>query len=254
MANKKVINATPNEVDSIKFKSRSEAVCYKKLKEAGFNPKYEEESYVLFNTHKLTDNLVVYIGNTKTKELEQYTKTLRKAVYTPDFTFDYGNYHIIIEVKGFPNDTYPFKRKIFMTNLSLGNYNIDPPTVFFEVHNSKEVSQAIEIIKSLPMDYIRSFRKLSVEVFKGKDLALSKAFIDARAFKDLYDLVKAECIKEEKNKVSPDAIISPRYKLLLEFEGLLKDYCTILGENLSVDNSEEFLRDDDILSYEEEYS
>ena len=87
-ANKKIINATPNQLDSIKFKSRSEALCYKRLIESGFSPKYEEESFVLFNTYKLRDSsLLVFIGDVKSKTLERFDKTLRKSVYTPDFTF-----------------------------------------------------------------------------------------------------------------------------------------------------------------------
>lgn len=150
-ANKKIINATPNQLDSIKFKSRSEALCYKRLIESGFSPKYEEESFLLFNTYKLRDSsLLVFIGDVKSKTLERFDKTLRKSVYTPDFTFDFNGYHIIIEVKGYPNDTYPFKRKIFLTNLGKGLYNIQQPVVFMEIHSTKELIQAIEIIKTLP--------------------------------------------------------------------------------------------------------
>lgn len=150
-ANKKIINATPNQLDSIEFKSRSEALCYKKLRESGFSPKYEEESFVLFNTYKLRDSsLLVFIGDAKSKNLERFDKTLRKSIYTPDFTFDFNDYHIIIEVKGYPNDIYPFKRKIFLTNLGRGLYNIQHPVVFIEVHSTKELMQAIEIIKTLP--------------------------------------------------------------------------------------------------------
>ena len=71
-------------------------------------------------------------------------------MYIQDSTFDFNGYHIIIEVKGYPNDTYPFKRKIFLTNLGKGLYNIQQPVVFMEIHSTKELIQAIEIIKTLP--------------------------------------------------------------------------------------------------------
>ena len=147
-ANKKIINATPNQLDSIKFKSRSEALCYKRLIESGFSPKYEEESFVLFNTYKLRDSsLLVFIGDAKSKTLERFDKTLRKSVYTPDFTFDYKNFHVIIEIKGFSNDVWPLKRKLFLSNLQAGLYPINKTVLFFEIHSIRELVQAIKIIK-----------------------------------------------------------------------------------------------------------
>ena len=48
MVNKKIRGATSLVSDGISFKSQLEVVIYKELLQAGFNPKYEEQKFVIW--------------------------------------------------------------------------------------------------------------------------------------------------------------------------------------------------------------
>ena len=47
--NKKIKNAHPKEYNGIKFRSQLEVTTYKTLIEHGFTPKYEEETFILWD-------------------------------------------------------------------------------------------------------------------------------------------------------------------------------------------------------------
>lgn len=80
--NKKVRNATPLVYENIKFRSKLEVYCYKKLKENNINAEYESTQYVLLDSFK-------YNG-----------ENIRKMTYKPDFV----GTNFIIECKGRAND------------------------------------------------------------------------------------------------------------------------------------------------------
>lgn len=143
MANKKVKNATEIVFEGIKFKSKLELAFYKILTQAGFNPQYEQKTYLLWEGCKPT--IPFYTKDKKTKLLKLDDVKLRNMTYTPDFTFNYNGRLIIIEAKGKENDTYPLKRKLFRGLLE-GHTHDNP--LFFEVFTQKQLLQAIEIIKS----------------------------------------------------------------------------------------------------------
>lgn len=149
MANKKIKNATPYKEDGITFKSKLEASCYKRLKSLNIVPLYEQKSFNLIDSFKPPNFLKLLIGKLGDKTLSVYTKLIRKASYTPDFTFEYKGHFVILEVKGFPNDSYPFKRKLFLSNLSINSYNINTPIIFIEVHSIKQLEAAINYLNNL---------------------------------------------------------------------------------------------------------
>lgn len=115
--NKKIQNATKVEVNGIKFRSKLEAYTYKRLLESGFEVKYEEETFVL------------------QQPFEYNGEKIRKIEYTPDFTND----DFILECKGFGNDLWPMKCKMFKRVLSETN----DKRKFFVVKNQKEVNECI---------------------------------------------------------------------------------------------------------------
>ena len=96
-------------VDGIKFKSTLECNAYKYLKEQGLNPSYELNTYTLIDGFKPT---VPYYEGCK-KEVKLKLRKLDSIKYTPDFEFDYKNNHIIIEMKGWENDAFPMRFKLF---------------------------------------------------------------------------------------------------------------------------------------------
>lgn len=145
--NKKVKNATPLEYDGIHFKSQLEVKAYKALQEEGFNPEYEKHTYEIWKGRKFTVPCYDMHNNRKlhkdTWELNEYKAQSIK--YTPDFTFSVGDTFIVMEIKGFANDRYPYVKKLFRTWLE---ENI-PQSVFFEIHNVKQLRAAVEIIKNI---------------------------------------------------------------------------------------------------------
>lgn len=121
--NKKIKNATPIEADGIKFRSKLELYTYKKLKEANIMTEYEQHRYELLPAF-------VFHG-----------KKIRAITYLPDFV----GKGFIIECKGFANDAFPLRKKLFEFWLSVH----EPKTQYHVVRTQKEVDQLIETLKSL---------------------------------------------------------------------------------------------------------
>ena len=69
---------------------------------------------------------------------------VRKITYTPDLTFEYKGFFVIVECKGFPNDSYPLKRKLFRYRLEQEE-NRDK-ILFFEVKSVKDCDNLIGIL------------------------------------------------------------------------------------------------------------
>lgn len=117
----KVKNATPTQLDGIKFRSKLEAYTYKKLKEANIYAEYEQYRYMLLPSF-IFEN-----------------KTVRAITYLPDFV---GN-NFIIECKGFPNEAWPLREKLFKYYLT----NNMPNHSFYLVRNQKQVDELIKKLK-----------------------------------------------------------------------------------------------------------
>lgn len=156
MINKKVRNATVTEYNGIKFRSKQEVMCYKTLVENGFNPSYETKSYVLFAG--FTTHVPFYTKNkfkrknkyiaTITKHLAQDARPIEPWLYTPDFTFEYKDYFIVIEVKGKENDVYPYKKKLFRRYLEeLQHLEEDKHIEFWEIFTKQQLLECIELLK-----------------------------------------------------------------------------------------------------------
>lgn len=139
--NKKVKNAQCVSYDGIDFKSRLELNCYRKLKDAGFEPSYEPVKYKLLASSKLK---VGTVYAPRKKELICY-KSYRELSYTPDFEFYHNNVHIYYDAKGKPNDAYPLKKKLFLRYLE----EVGEPYIFFEPHNNAQIEQSIRILHEL---------------------------------------------------------------------------------------------------------
>lgn len=117
--NKKVRNATPTEIDGIKFRSKLEAYTYTLLKKNKINAEYEKHKYELIPAF-------TYMG-----------EKIRAITYTPDFVGD----TFIIECKGFPNETFPIKWKLFKFILNQKN---DQTKHLYIVHSQKEVQSVVD--------------------------------------------------------------------------------------------------------------
>lgn len=141
--NKKIINASPLEYDGISFKSKLEKMAYQTLKEQGFPVQYEPKKFIIWEGFR--PNVPFYNKDVSTRMLKMDSKKVIDISYTPDLMFEYNNRLIIIEMKGFENNTYPLKKKIFRKWLE-SNY---PNSIYFEIFTKKQLLQAIDIIKNL---------------------------------------------------------------------------------------------------------
>lgn len=143
--NKKIKNATPKEYDGIKFKSAVEVVIYKTLLQQGFKPSYEPTKYSIWRGFKPT--IPAYKPD-KNGNLKIQNNKIIDITYTPDFLFlgPDNKTVIIMEVKGFQNDTYPIKEKMFRWYLEDLFHKYKQPTMFFQVKNRKQVLEAISLI------------------------------------------------------------------------------------------------------------
>lgn len=141
--NKKIINASPLEYGGISFKSKLEKMAYQTLKEQGFPVLYEPKKFIIWEGFR--PNVPFYNKDASTRMLKMDRKKVIDITYTPDLMFEYNNHLIIIEMKGFENNTYPLKKKIFRKWLE-SNY---PNSIYFEIFTKKQLLQAIDIIKNL---------------------------------------------------------------------------------------------------------
>lgn len=141
--NKKIKNASPLEYDGISFKSKLEKMAYQTLKESNLPVEYEPKKFTIWEGFKPT--IPFYNKDTKTRMLRQENKKVIDISYTPDFMFKYNDYLVILEMKGYENNTYPLKKKIFRKWLE----DHEPKSIYFEIYTKKQLLQAIDIIKDL---------------------------------------------------------------------------------------------------------
>ena len=152
MNNKKVKNAEEHVYNGIKFNSGLEVTTYQMLTDAGFCPKYEPSTFSVFEGKKFSIPCYDLHNDRKLKKnvwgLNSYkTQSIK---YTPDFIFfitdsSGAEKMIVIEAKGYPNDRYAYVKKMFLAHLE----QYYPESMFFEVHNQRQLKAAIEIIKSI---------------------------------------------------------------------------------------------------------
>jgi len=142
--NKKVRNAVSKVYKGIKFRSKLELFTYRKLEEAGIKSLYEERKFVLMEGFRFEQDSIEPSNKRATKgEYINNADKVRDITYTPDFVDPNGKW--IIEVKGFANDVFPLKWKLFKNYLQkLG----DPPVLYLP-KNQKQVLETIELINLL---------------------------------------------------------------------------------------------------------
>lgn len=145
MANKKIINATPTVEAGVAFKSKLEASIYRVLQNEGFNPRYEPQKFVIWEGFK--PSVPFYERNKRTKSIQLNDKKIIDITYTPDISFDYGNYIIFVEVKpdNFTNDVYPYKQKLFRKYMETKLTDKNP--IFVRVGTIRNLKEFINILK-----------------------------------------------------------------------------------------------------------
>lgn len=107
--NKKIRNATVCKENNLVFRSKQEKSVYNYLVSVGITPEYEPMKFTIWNVEKFTVPFYDRYGGI-------FGKITRKPTaihYTPDFVFNIGGKTVYLEVKGFANDVFPYKAKLF---------------------------------------------------------------------------------------------------------------------------------------------
>lgn len=197
MENKKILNATPVDFQDIHFKSTIEKTIYKALIQQGITPLYEGFTYTL--SPDLRPQKVPYYTRRKERGVPQTKLCLEMSpidpiTYTPDFTFMLNGIFVIIEVKGFVNDTYPLKRNLFRKYLE----NDDGPVMYFEVRSKKELLRALEVVR-METPQIQKLRQL-VPKLPEKEIPACYKCLDKRDFAGIEQIVDTVIRRIEKDR------------------------------------------------------
>ena len=142
--NKKVCNTTPVSIGKIDFKSTTEARVYKALKSMGMNPKYEPTTFTIWKGFYPS---VPYFTKDNGGNLTSDSQKIRDIHYTPDFIFKYKDYTVIVEVKGFVNDVFPYKFKLFKKYLE--THNKGGKVILAMLFSKKMAVQLVDYLKTL---------------------------------------------------------------------------------------------------------
>lgn len=161
MSNKKIRNANSTKINELLFKSKLELRVYKLLSTMGFNVQYEPYTFTLWEGFKpLTpfydqetnrqrvDRLKEDKSGSKSLQLRQKNEKIMSIKYTPDFYLIYKGIHVFIETKGYENDVFYIKKKLFRQLLDNKLKISGEESMYFEVHTIKQVIQAVEIFKA----------------------------------------------------------------------------------------------------------
>lgn len=140
--NNKVKNAQTIVYNEMTFKSKLDLMAYKLLEEKGFNPQYEQNTFIIWQGFK---PVVPFFTKNKARQIINNDKKLINITYTPDIYFEYRGYKVIIEMKGFTNDVYPIKVKLFRKYIEqLQDSN---KYLLFELYTKQQLLTAIQIIE-----------------------------------------------------------------------------------------------------------
>lgn len=157
--NKKIRNATQCNKNNITFKSQLEKSVYNTLQELGFNPEYEPRTFLLWDnfnpvtpfydkeTDKQLSKRLENGDKEKSRKLVLKTGRITGIRYTPDFYFKYNDLDVYIETKGFENDVFYIKKKMFRHYLDEEYRRTGQNSIFFEIYTKKQLLQAVDIIK-----------------------------------------------------------------------------------------------------------
>lgn len=143
MKNKKILGTKSTVDHGIQFKSTLEKIIYNCFLKHGLKLKYESKKFTLWNGYYPT--VLFYKGHKRTVNAEM--SKLMDTTYTPDFILKHNGYTIIIEAKGFPNDVFPLKFKMFRKTME--RKRDKHKILIFELFNKAQAEEAINIIYNL---------------------------------------------------------------------------------------------------------
>jgi hypothetical protein len=140
--NKKIKNAQQLEIDGKSFRSKLEVYCYQRLKENNIEFEYEGTTFRLLPDFKYdAESYESYKKKTKW-DFGEKGRNIRGITYKPDFLNLADGW--LIECKGYPNDVWSTKWKLFKYLLSTNGLTLD----LYLPKNQGHVDMCIERIKN----------------------------------------------------------------------------------------------------------
>ena len=125
-------------VDGINFKSGLEKFMYQELKKNKLFEGYENEKFPLIDSFAPCNEFYERQANSKGEFRQRGGKKIQGISYTPDFC----GRDFIIECKGFPNQSFPIRWKLFKKHLC----DVGDERTVFKPQTQSECSKVIQLI------------------------------------------------------------------------------------------------------------
>lgn len=191
--NKKIKNATNIIYQDISFKSLLEKKIYQTLVDLNIDVKYEPMACCIWSKDHFNSLYYDRIGKKGFKKIE--SKAV-KIGYTPDFIFMYKNVKVFLEVKGFKNDVFPYKAKLFRAWLDNYSSQYNIKTCYAVVYAIKDLNALLldlDKIMEVPIDDIKEL----IKYLPKKDISIANELLEVRDWEELLDLVISAITKIE---------------------------------------------------------
>lgn len=153
LENKKIKGAQEVTIGDIHFKSKLEGKVYQALLASGIKAEYEPTTISLWKGHIprtpfYTKDNSKNIKRGVFRHLILKKNKLVDIKYTPDFYFRYGDLDVWMEIKGYENDVFYIKKKLFIDYLDNKLHTSKQKSIYFEIFNISQLHEALEIIKN----------------------------------------------------------------------------------------------------------
>lgn len=142
VTNRKIKNAQNLEVDGKSFRSKLEVYCYQRLKEENIEFQYEGTKFCLIPDFKYDGESIEAYKKKGKWDFDSKGNNIRGITYMPDFLNLADGW--LIECKGYPNDSFPLKWKLFKYLLKTNGLTLD----LYLPKNQGHVDLCIQQIKS----------------------------------------------------------------------------------------------------------
>jgi len=126
------INRKKRKYKGIQFQSELELDFFKKAEKAKIPFQYEPRSYEILEGFTL--DVGAYYAHWGKNFIKRGGK-VDNVTYRPDFVYDTGKVFIFVECKGRANESYPYRRKLFLRFLERSCN----PYYFFEPKTKKTI-------------------------------------------------------------------------------------------------------------------
>jgi hypothetical protein len=140
--NRKIKNAQKLVIDGKSFRSKLEVYCYQRLKENNIEFEYESTRFNLLPSFTFNGESFESYKKKGKWDFGEKSNTIRGITYNPDFLNLTDGW--LIECKGYPNDSWAAKWKLFKYLLSSNGLTLD----LYLPKNQGHVDLCIDKIKS----------------------------------------------------------------------------------------------------------